>query len=220
MRLMIAVAIVALAACSAPERTDAQTGSGSEARSPINAPAWIRVVGVAEGDVLNIRARPDASSEIVGTFIPNQGRIEVVETRSVDGQHWGLVSTGEQGGWINLAYAEATEMAMIGESPVPAGTVCAGTEPFWSLDLGDDEAVWSSFDAEDETFTITESEAASGRFLPWMFGLQGFGLAIVTPGQCSDGMSDIPYAWTVSVIGHDETGHVLYQGCCRLQTDR
>lgn len=220
MRHMTTAAVIALAACSATGTSDARTDDELELRATMDAPAWIRVVGVADGDVLNIRSRPDASSDIVGTFPPNEGRIEVVETRSVDSQHWGLVSTGEQGGWINLAYAEAVDMDMIGNSPVPVGTVCAGTEPFWSLDLGEDEAVWSSFDAEDETFAITESEAASGRFLPWMFGMQGFGLAIVTPGQCSDGMSDIPYAWSVLIVGHDDSGHILYEGCCRLRTDR
>lgn len=220
MRLMSTLAVIALAACSAPEASDAQTGSRDDARSPIIAPAWIRVTGVADNDVLNARAEPDVGSEIVGTFDPGQGPIEIAEVREIEGQRWALVSTGERGGWINLHYAERVDVEMIGDSPVPAGTVCAGTEPFWSLDLGEEEAVWSSFDAEDETFAITESEAASGRFLPWMFGMQGFGLAIVTPGRCSDGMSDIPYAWSVSIVGHDETGHVLYEGCCRLRTDR
>lgn len=220
MRLMTTVAFVALAACSSPEASDAQTGRDSQARSPINAPAWIRVTGVANDDVLNARAEPDAASDVVGRFQPAQGPIEIVEVREIEGQRWALVSTGEQGGWINLHYAETVELEMIGDSPVPVRTVCAGTEPFWSLDLGEDEAVWSSFDAEEETYPITESEAASGRFLPWMFGMQGFGLAILTPGQCSDGMSDIPYAWSVSIIGHDEMGHVLYEGCCRLRTQR
>lgn len=218
MRLMTTIAVIALAACSAPETSDAQTSGEAQARAPINAPAWIRVVGVAEGDTLNIRSEPDASSEIVGTFIPNQGRIEVVETRSVDGQQWGLVSTGERGGWINLAYAEATDMVMIGDSPVPLGTFCAGTEPFWNMAFSPTEATWSSFETEGESYEITESESAASRPYPWMFAMRGFGLALLTPEQCSDGMSDIPYAWSVLIVGHDESGHVLYEGCCRLET--
>ena len=218
MRLIATIAVIALAACSAPETSDAQTGSGDEIRSPIHAPAWIRVAGVEGGDVLNIRSEPDASSDIVGTFLATEGRIEVVETRSVDGQTWGLVSTGEQGGWINLAYAEATDMVMIADSPVPLGTFCAGTEPFWNLAFSPTEATWSSFETEGETYEITESESAASRPYPWMFAMRGFGLALVTPEQCSDGMSDIPYAWSVLIVGHDEGGHVLYEGCCRLET--
>lgn len=212
MRPWIATALLA-AACAAPDATEAQSYEDR-----IDAPAWVRIVGVAEDDLLNIRAEPNPSTEIVGTFIPDQGRIEVVEVREIDGQRWGMVSTGERAGWINLAYAEATEMVMIQNSPVPLGTVCAGTEPFWTMAFSPTEATWSSFETEGETYEITESESAASRPYPWMFAIEGFGLALFTPEYCSDGMSDLPYAWSALIVGHDESGHVLYEGCCRLET--
>lgn len=230
MRLISAAAVIALAACSAPEASQAQSPDNAQGSEPveqaaaprpastITSPDWVRVVGVAEDDVLNARAEPDPSSAVVDTFLPNEGRIEVVEVRDVDGQRWGLVATGEGSGWINLAYAEPTEMVMIGDSPIPLGTFCTGTEPFWTMAFSPTEATWSSFDNEGESFAITESESAASRPWPWMFAIEGFGLALITPEQCSDGMSDLPYAWSALIVGHDETGHVLYEGCCRLET--
>ena len=87
MRTVLAAVLLALAACTASEMSEAQSGD------PITAPAWVRVSGVAADDVLNARAEPDAASEIVGRFDPGQGPVEIVEVREVDGQRWGLVST-------------------------------------------------------------------------------------------------------------------------------
>ncbi|HAQ34673.1 MAG: hypothetical protein CMF74_02250 [Maricaulis sp.] len=217
MRSLLALAAILVAACSAPESSQAQSAAPQAEPVRIEAPAWIRVSGVEQGDVLNARAEPDAGSEIVGSFNPGQGPVEIVEVREINGNRWGLVATGEWGGWINLHYAVPVDLVRIQDSPVPVGTVCHGTEPFWTLGLGPQEAVWSNFEVEQETYAITESESAASRPWPWMFVLDGFGVALLTPGQCSDGMSDTPYAWSVLVVSRNEEGHVLNEGCCRLE---
>ncbi|MEE2567156.1 COG3650 family protein [Hyphobacterium marinum] len=203
--------VIVLAACGAPETSDAQD-------RPIEAPAWVAVDNVASDDVLNIRADADAGSEIVGTLAPGAGPIEIAATRQIGEARWGLVAIQEGSGWINLAYASPAEVTMIGDSPIPAGTICAGTEPFWSLELTGEAGIYSDFEIERETYEISESESARSRPWPWMFGLRGSGLALLTPELCSDGMSDLPYAWSILLIRHDQTGHALYEGCCRLRS--
>lgn len=214
MRTLIAAAIVTLggAAC-------AQEGGEDAARTRIDAPAWIEVSGVAPDDVLNARAEPDAAAPIVGQFEPGQGPLEVVEVRETGDQRWGLVSTGEQGGWINLHYAAALDLPMIGDSPVPQGTHCSGTEPFWFLEMDETSAVWSDFEVEDEALSITEAQSARSRHWPWLFVLGDAGYAILTPEQCSDGMSDIPYAWSALILREGEYERTLFEGCCRLRGD-
>jgi len=201
--------VIVVAVCAAPHPAGAQDRL-------IEAPAWVEVVNVASDDVLNVRAEPDAGSEIVGTLAPGAGPVEIALTRQIGEARWGLVATQEGSGWINLAYASPADVAMIGDSPVPDGTICAGTEPFWSLELSDGAGIYSDFEIERETYEISESESARSRPWPWMFGLRGSGLALLTPELCSDGMSDLPYAWSILMIRHDESGHALYEGCCRL----
>lgn len=209
--ILIASLAITLAACGAAETSEAQD-------RPIEAPAWIHVDGVASDDVLNVRADADAGSGIVAELMPGQGPIEIVETRQIGESRWGLIATEEGSGWINLAYAAPADVAMVGDSPVPAGTTCAGTEPFWFLDLAGDQAVFSNFEVEEEIYPISESESAMSRPYPWMFGLENSGFALVTPEQCSDGMSDLPYAWSILLVIQDDSGHALYEGCCRLRS--
>lgn len=218
MRYLIASLAIIAAACSAPQASEAQDMAGQPTAMPVNAPAWVRVDGVAEDDRLNVRAEPDASSAIVDTLFPEQGPLEIVATRQSDGgSQWGLIAAGEGSGWINLDFTAPIDLVTVEDSPVPMGTVCHGTEPFWSLGLAGNEAVFSNFEVENQTYTINESESAMSRPYPWMFGLEHGGVALVTPEQCSDGMSDMPYAWSVLLVIHDETGHALYEGCCRLE---
>lgn len=217
-QIVFASLVIAAAACSAPEASEAQGVQDHEATRPVNAPAWVRVDGVAQDDVLNVRAEPHAGSAIVDALDPGQGPVEIVATHQDTGGQWGLIATREGSGWINLAFTTPVDLEMIMNSPVPVRTICAGTEPFWSLRLNDEEAVFSNFEVEDESFPIAESESAMSRPYPWMFGLEGGGVALLTPEQCSDGMSDLPYAWSILLVLDGGTGRSLYEGCCRLRT--
>lgn len=217
MRYILASLVALAAACSAPETSDARIVQDTDTATPVNAPAWVRVHGVASDDVLNVRADHEAASEIVDTLIPDQGPLEIVATWQGEGSQWGLIATEEGEGWINLDFTTPVDLAMVEGSPVPMGTVCAGTEPFWSLGLAGNEAMFSNFEVENQSYTINESESAMSRPWPWMFGLEHGGVALLTPEQCSDGMSDLPYAWSILLVLHDDSGHALYEGCCRLR---
>ncbi|MCP5025755.1 MAG: SH3 domain-containing protein, partial [Actinomycetia bacterium] len=69
------------------------------------APRLLMVIGVADNDVLNVRAEPDASSPIVYTLPPTAD--EVVATgpvRHVEGQVWLQVETPSDPGWANATF--------------------------------------------------------------------------------------------------------------------
>lgn len=84
-----------------------------------------------------------------------------------------------------------------------------GTEPFWNMVIVDDQLTYSSPDTPDgKTITITRFAGNNGLGLTGE--LQGNSLQIaVSPGECSDGMSDRAYPFTVTASWGDDT---LY-GC-------
>ena len=182
------------------------------------APERYVVSGVPEGDVLNVRARPSASSADIGD-LANGDRVEVLVTS--DGG-WGRIVHREGNGWVSLAYLDAVEPPRVGSSPIPTGLICAGTEPFWSLSIESGERVSFSEPTADGVSEIAAevewAGAASGRSgfpaaLRARGGEAGYAL-VLRPAACSDGMSDREYGWMGEVL----TGRRLLSGCCRLNT--
>jgi len=91
-------------------------------------PERFMVTDVASDDTLNIRAEPDATSDIIGEFGPNTLNVEILRVQ----EGWGQVPTAEGLGWVSMRF--------LAENPWPEGEVprplaCSGTEPFWSLTL-------------------------------------------------------------------------------------
>jgi len=65
-----------------------------------------QVVNVAEWDVLNMRAGPGTSYEIVGQLAP--GTSCIVKTRRCQGR-WCFVQWGDEAGWVNTRYLAYVE---------------------------------------------------------------------------------------------------------------
>ena len=174
-------------------------------------PALHFVDGVAAGDVLNIRAAPDAGAGIVGTLAPDATGVEVISV--TDG--WALVNTGEGSGYAALRFLsrEAGPDWYSLERPM----ACFGTEPFWSLNLDPGAGV----------ALYTSPEVAEGK--PGAIG-QGWpgtvwtptaalalpeGMAVLRPADCSDGMSDRRFGIAIDVFQGQGGGQRL-SGCCAL----
>ncbi len=174
-------------------------------------PALHAVVGVAETDVLNIRAAPDAGAEVVGTLAPNQMGVEVI--RVTDG--WALVNAGEGVGYAALRYLAREEGPDWYALARPLA--CFGTEPFWSLAL----------DPDARTATFTTPEMAAARQDPmgqtWPGALWAptaaidlpDGTAVLRPADCSDGMSDQSYGIAIDFFLRTGDQQRL-SGCCTL----
>lgn len=175
-------------------------------------PALYDVAGVAADDVLNVRAAPDASAEIVGTLAPDARNVEVVAPGP--DRDWGRVNAGERSGWASLAYLARQGGQPAGE-PITSFH-CAGTEPFWSFDVTAGEGRFATPEGPGETTALEDPVMANGRTDSWALrGLSGGLTAIVTRQLCSDGMSDRAYGLSLDLILSDG-GMSYYSGCCEL----
>ena len=80
------------------------------------------------------------------------------------------------------------------------------------------EAFWR--DPETEIYGITGTGRAHGIGWPTVIEAeQGRVMAVIEPQQCSDGMSDLSYGWSVNLIlrGEGRDGNPLVlEGCCRV----
>lgn len=175
-------------------------------------PAFHAVTGVAANDVLNIRARPDAGSQIIGTLAPDATGVEVLGTLGT----WAVVNSGEGTGYAALRY--------LAREPGPPWTAlqtpltCLGTEPFWSLTI-DPQAGETRFRTPEDQAPDPAPITGLWPALPWpsatAVGLPD-GLAVLTGSDCSDGMSDRSYGIAVDIFRSTPAGESRLVGCCRL----
>lgn len=183
-------------------------------------PALFDVTGVAADDVLNIRTDPDATSDIIATLAPDATRVEVI--RPNERESWGMVNAGERTGWVSLAFLQRRAGQWLGAHP--RITSCFGTEPFWSLDLQNENALaWRTPEIEIAGGRI-EARLASGNrrdrhglSARFSFGKEATEISAITALQvCTDGMSDRAYGISVDVLMTGVEGTALYSGCCTL----
>jgi uncharacterized membrane protein len=179
-------------------------------------PTLFDVTGVAAGDVLNIRAAPDANAAIVGAIAPDATGIEVVAEHS----GWGQVNTGERSGWASLAYlAYRTDVWESGT--LPAGLACFGTEPFWSLRPEGAMATFGTPDAADVTLDLAAVlDTGIFRDLRRALVAEAPGrriTATIAPKACSDGMSDRAFGLDATLIVERPDGTRLLTGCCSIR---
>ncbi len=173
-------------------------------------PARFEVTGVAEGDVLNVRAEPDASARVLDTLEPMERGVEVLML-SRDGR-WGLVGLPEGGGWASMRFL-SREPAYPG--PVPHPLQCRGTEPFWSLRLSEDSAVFESPErGEVPLRQHGEAGGLTGAVAAFDAGGETLDLTVIR-NECSDGMSDRPYGFAALVWNR---GDMFLEGCCTVSS--
>lgn len=185
-------------------------------------PALHDVVGVAADDVLNIRAEPSATSEIIGTLAHDAQGIEVI--RPNDDFTWVQVNTGERSGWVSFSYLVPQPGQWYGL--FPEIRQCYGTEPFWSLQMtGDGTVRYASQDGD--AFEGIESErwTSDNRRDRYAFSARlantgGLGdaevLAKLSIEECSDFMSDRAYGIGIDLLIGNITGARMLSGCCSL----
>ena len=81
---------------------------------------------------------------------------------------------------------------------------CTGTEPFWSIDISSEGIVFQSPESSPVTYpyTAAQNNAGSIEFNTSLnTNTESSTLKVVlTPGNCSDGMSDIQYPYSAEVV--------------------
>ena len=174
-------------------------------------PALYDVTGVAAGDVLNLRAAPDAASAIIGTLAPDATGVEVVAVQ--DG--WALVNTTESAGYAKLRFLVRQPGPDWNAMDFPLH--CLGTEPFWDLAIvPQTRTAWLSTPehAAPEPLAMGQVWPA----LPWSplaaFALPE-GFVTLSPAECSDGMSDRHYGIAVDIF-LTRPDRPRFSGCCGL----
>jgi uncharacterized membrane protein len=175
-----------------------------------------RVAGVAANDTLVVREQPDHRSAALERWPHDAEGIIVTGVRiAVGGGWWWRVVGADGRGWVNGRYLEVEDATIPGEDGYPLA--CVGTEPFWSLRVGDGEAVFEEAGGE------TSERFRAGPWLPFP-GRYGF-VAIRlgdepasgmltgrrSPEGCSDGMSGYEHPIAAVLVRPDGTG---FEGCC------
>lgn len=189
---------------------------------------YYRVSGVASDDVLNVRAEPDASAEVVDTLAPDARPVEVLEVVAAAGGEWGRVLASDANGWVSMRFLAGDDPQRFGGTDVPAGLQCIGTEPFWDLELQAGERMrFSAVDIAEASLPLTAGMAATGRNHRFAFvaadGARRMTAMIGRNERCSDGMSDRDYGWRVDLLveGLDGAASAAsYEGCCMLPVSR
>lgn len=185
-------------------------------------PTYHRVTGVAADDVLNVRAAPSASSADIGDLAHDATRIEAF-TFDPTG-NWARIALNERDGWVSTRYLTRDEVPTIGSSTIPEGLVCGGTEPFWALGLYGEEARYSHPVDGDTDFTFDSLSVAEGRLgspaLITVATEDGQVIeATLSGAECTDGMSDRSYGWTITMQLIAPGKRRFLSGCCQLPRD-
>lgn len=198
---LAAALLLALAGIAGPARAD-------------TLPAAFMVKGVADDDVLNIRAEPASTAAILGEIAPHALNVEVIEI-SADGK-WGKVAAGGEGnGWVALAYLE--RQPVLDPALVPRPMTCLGTEPFWALDLFEQGAAWETPDTpRTDLGEVTEAVAPQGFHLRAEEGPERVFHLTISREWCSDGMSDRAFGFAAKLFLESPDGNMLLSGCCTL----
>ncbi len=116
-----------------------------------------------------------------------------------------------------LAFLVSAGAAMAEDRPP---LLCGGVEPVWSLEIGADDAVFTTPDIDQITYAIPHVAIAEGRHWPQVLTLlaqRDTALAIIRPLHCSDTMSDISFDWMIDVLTQRNGEAIALTGCCRLR---
>jgi len=187
-------------------------------------PGYFRVTGVAAGDVLNVRMEPDGKSEAMDTLAPGAAPVEVLEVIVKGAAEWGRVIGPDADGWIAMRFLEPVDVPTIGDTLIPDGLTCYGTEPFWDLSISSEKGIGISTPEQTSASyrlqTAIAAIARNDRFsVIGTDGLARITIMLARDNECSDGMSDRNYPWRVDVLRElsesSDYPHA-YEGCCRL----
>lgn len=172
-------------------------------------PARFSVTGVAEDDVLNIRAAPSASAPVLDVLSPHAKGVEILGY-SADGA-WARLGLPEGEGWVARRFV--AEEPVEDPRKVPLPLRCVGTEPFWSLSVDGADAVFETPDEGPRPLRpIGRAESFRGFVLAFDDRGETRDLTVMR-AECSDGMSDRPYGFTALVWNR---GEEVLEGCCFL----
>jgi uncharacterized membrane protein len=183
-----------------------------------NSPAGViyRVTGVEPDDVLNIRARPEASAERVGAIPADGAGIRLLGPAARVGQStWREIEYEGTRGWVNARFL-AAQPSEPNADGLAMDLRCLGTEPFWNIHIQESRMELDRM-GDKTSFTVSAPVASVNHVNIWSvtFANKATGAGGVVfverTGRCSDDMSDHQYEYTLRARLEDGT---VLSGCC------
>ncbi len=166
---------------------------------------------------LNVREAPSSESKDVGDLAPGAQPFEILET-DASGE-WGRILWLEKTAWVALRFMQPIELPHLENTIVPIGLLCAGAEPFWTMEIESAEnAVLSTSDSVTpmslSNVSVSKNRAKDPVAIE-LLSSSTTAITVVSRNACSDGMSDINYSWAAEIIMQPELK--LLSGCCVMR---
>lgn len=181
------------------------------------ATGYYRVAELANGDHLNVRAEPVASSKDIGDIESSAKPWEILEIDPT-GQ-WGRIIWLEGNGWVSLRYMEPVQVEQLGNTQIPIGLTCVGAEPFWTMEFKSQEVgVISTPESVKPMSVVGTTTSRNSKNFPVAVELKTesyTATATLRRNQCSDGMGDLRYEWAADIVINPQ--FTLLSGCCELR---
>ena len=170
----------------------------------------------APGHPLTVRDAPAGTP--IGELARGAAPIEA--TGVDDSGAWARIAFGEGDGWVALDALTTMRVPDAAYGPLPAGLLCAGSEPFWSARFGPETVETQAPGEEPQSFAVDGAVVAQGAARFPLAVRIGEMTAVLRPGACFDGMSDRTHAWSVDLLIARPGALALRTGCCRLPPAR
>ncbi|SMP13812.1 SH3 domain-containing protein [Shimia sagamensis] len=208
----VSTAYLAAMASSPQPMPDASPGIAPDGGT---LPAVFSVTGVSSGDVLWVRDAPQPNGAQLGSL--NPGAVVNVNGRSSG--NWGQITLNGQIGYVNMSFLtrKADTAHATTANGFPLGLTCRGTEPFWTLTIGEDRSFQytSLIDGQDPIRHLAIATPALTGGYPYRFKAQSL-TGMIDQQACSDGMSDVSYTMTIQLRRPSGSGVNVENlfGCC------
>lgn len=179
-------------------------------------PGYYKVVDTLT-EHLNVREAPSSASLDIGNLAPGSQPYEILETD--DSGNWGRILWLDKTGWVAMNFMQAIEIPHLANTIVPIGLLCAGTEPFWTMEIESAESAVLSTTESITPMSLSNVSVSKNRakdpvaieFLTNDLTV----LTVVSRESCSDGMSDINYSWAADLLTQPDLS--LLSGCCVMR---
>lgn len=194
--------------------------------APAHALDEYRVSGVAANDALNMRddvADVESISRVpvIGT-IPwdGSGILATGVTVKIGASLWREVRYGGVTGWVNARFLKSVRRRFV--DLFPLNMDCQGTEPFWSLKIRGDEAVYAHETTINYVVAARRGPANRNTVLTAITlvrqGPHAERIALVRQEACDTGMSAHDFPYSAMILGAEAGIYDFgpFMGCCSM----
>ena len=183
-------------------------------------PRYYEVSGISPGDALNVRAGPSTQFRDIGNLRPDGSPVEILSYS--EDVKWGRLVWGEGNGWVFLDFLKPIFPEKLSGVEVPIGLMCSGTEPFWDFTIASAAEVQFNMLFSDTVASAAIDAAVVADSRPTTpvaviaSSEQAELMAILDRQQCTDGMTDREYGWSVDLLVTQQNSPRFLTGCCTL----